>query len=104
MVMLASGSAAGCAGRLHASMQPDGWSAQPIVSMSRFAPDADLDPATGTPVGDDGYALYILTEAADWDFSTATSLLFSIWQRPWGHAWIILESPRGRLMSAFAVV
>jgi hypothetical protein len=97
MVMLASGSAAGCAGRLHASRQPDGWSAQPIVSMARFAPDADLDPATGTPVGDDGYALYILTEAANWDFSTATSLLFSIWLRPWAHAWIILESPRSRL-------
>jgi hypothetical protein len=97
MVMLASGSAAGCAGRLHASMQPDGWSAQPIVSMSRFAPDADLDPATGTPVGDDGYALYILTEAANWDFSDPTSLLLSIWLRPWAHAWIILESPRSRL-------
>ena len=43
-------------------MQPDGWSAQPIVIVCRFAPDADLDPATGTPVGDEGYYLYILNE------------------------------------------
>ena len=78
-------------------MQPDGWSAQPIVIGQRFAPDADLDPATGTPVGDEGYSLYILTEAANWDFSDATSLLVSIWQRPWAHSWIILGSPRNRL-------
>jgi hypothetical protein len=78
-------------------MQSDGWSAQPIVIGWRFTPDADLDPATGTPVGDDGYFLYVLTEAANWDFSEATSLLLSIWLRPWAHAWIILESPRNRL-------
>jgi hypothetical protein len=78
-------------------MQPDGWSAQPIVSESRFAPDADLDPATGTPVGDEGYYLYILTEAANWDFSDGSSLVFSIWLRPWAHSWIILESPGNRL-------
>jgi hypothetical protein len=78
-------------------MQPDGFSAQPIVSAWRFSPDADLDPATGTPEGDEGYALYILTEDANWDFSDATSLLLSIWLRPWGHAWIILESPGSRL-------
>lgn len=64
-------------------MQPDGWSAQPIVIVWRFAPDADLDPATGTPAGDEGYFLYVLTEAANWDFSTATSFVFSIRQRPW---------------------
>jgi hypothetical protein len=63
----------------------------------RFAPDADRDPATGTPVGDEGYFLYVLTEAANWDFSDGTSLLLSMWQRPWAHAWIILESPRNRL-------
>jgi hypothetical protein len=78
-------------------MQPDGWSAQPIVIVDRFAPDADLDPATRTPVGDEGYYLYILTEAANWDFGEGTSLFFSIWQRPWAHGWIILESPRNRL-------
>jgi hypothetical protein len=65
--------------------------------MCRFAPDADLDPATGTPVGDEGYYLYILTEAANWDFSYAPGLLFSIWRRPWAHSWIILESPGNRL-------
>jgi hypothetical protein len=80
-------------------MQPDGWSAQPIVIVCRFSPDADLDPATGTPVGDEGYYLYILTEPAYWDFSDATSLLYSIWQRPSEHSWIILESPRNRLES-----
>jgi len=78
-------------------MQSDGWSAQPFVIVGRFAPDADLDPATGTPMGDDGYFLYVLTEAANWDFSEASSLLLSIWLRPWAHAWIILESPRNRL-------
>ena len=88
--------AAGCAHRVHAPMQSDGWSAQPIVIVCRFAPDADLDPATGTPVGDDGYSFYILTEPANWDFSDASSLLFSIWQRPSAHSWIILESPGNR--------
>ncbi len=97
VVIVATAGAAGCAHRLYAPMQPDGWSAQPVVSMWRFAPDADLDPATGTPVGDEGYYLYILTEAVNWDFSKATSLALSIWLRPWGHAWIILESPRDRV-------
>jgi hypothetical protein len=97
LVILVTGGAAGCAHRLHAPMQSDGWSAQPIVIVSRFAPDADLDPVSGTPVGEDGYSLYVLTEAANWDFSEATSLLLSIWLRPWAHAWIILESPQNRL-------
>ncbi|HLO25864.1 MAG TPA: hypothetical protein VK187_07110, partial [Geobacteraceae bacterium] len=91
---------AGCAHqapRLFARTQSDGWSAQPISIVSRFAPDADLDPATGTPVGAEGYYLYILNEAADWDYSDAASLVYSIWQRPWAHSWLILESPRGRL-------
>lgn len=97
LVILATGGAAGCAHQIHASMQPDGWSAQPIGIVWRFAPDADLDPATGTPVGDEGYSLYFLTEAADWDFSEPRSLLLSIWRRPWAHAWIMLESPESRL-------
>jgi hypothetical protein len=83
--------------RLFAPTQPDGWSVQPIAIGSRFAPDADLDTATGTPVGDEGCYLYILNEAANWDYSTTGSLLFSIWQRPWGHSWLILESPEERL-------
>lgn len=82
--------------RLFAPLQPDGWSAQPISISCRFTPDADLDPATGTPVGDEGYHLYFLNEAANWDYSTTRSLLFSIWQRPWGHSWLILEDPRDR--------
>ena len=94
--MLLAGAAAGCANRLTAPMQPDGWSAQPIVIGARFAPDADLDRATGAPVGDDGYTLYVLTEAAGWGFGSATSFVFSFWQRPLVHSWIILGSPRGR--------
>jgi hypothetical protein len=82
---------------IYAPTQPDGWSAQPISITRRFAPDADLDPATGTPVGDEGYYLYILNEAANWDYSHARSLLLSIWKRPWGHSWLILESPQDRL-------
>jgi hypothetical protein len=97
MAILATGGTAGCVGRLYAPMQADGWSAQPIVSVWRFSPDADVDPATGTPVGDEGYALYILTEAANWDFSDGTSFLVSMWLRPWAHAWMILESPGSRL-------
>ena len=93
VVILMTGVAAGCSHRIHAPMQPDGWSAQPIVNKCRFAPDADLDPATGTPVGDKGYSLYILTEAVNWDFSEGSSLLFTIWRRPRGHSWCILESP-----------
>ena len=82
---------------IYAPMRPDGWSAQPISIKCRFAPDADLDPATGTPVGDEGYYLYILNEAANWDYSYTKSLLLSIWHRPWGHSWLILESPQNRL-------
>ncbi|OHB25092.1 MAG: hypothetical protein A2X84_09945 [Desulfuromonadaceae bacterium GWC2_58_13] len=83
--------------RLFAPMQPDGWSVQPFAIGCRFTPDADLDPDTGTPVGDEGYYLYLLNEAAKWDYSTTRSLLFSIWQRPWGHSWLILEGPQDRL-------
>jgi hypothetical protein len=83
--------------RLFAPMQPDGWSAQPFAIKCRFAADADLDPATGIPVGDEGYYLYILNESANWDHSNPKSILFSIWQRPWAHSWLILESPQDRL-------
>ena len=96
VLILLMGFAGGCAHRLHVPMQPDGWSVQPIVISCRFAPDADLDPATGTPVGDEGYYLYIMAEPAHWDFSEATSLLFSIWWRPRAHGWIMLESPQNR--------
>jgi uncharacterized protein (DUF2249 family) len=78
-------------------MQPDGWNAQAITFVCRFSPDADLDPATGTPVGDEGYYLHILSEAANWDYSDTTSLLFSIWRRPMTHSWLILENPQDRL-------
>jgi hypothetical protein len=100
VMILLAGVVAGCAHqapRLYARTQPDGWSAQPISITCRFAPDADLDPATGTPVGDEGYYLYILNEAANWDYSSAASYLFSLWQRPWAHSWLILESPKDRL-------
>ena len=100
VMIVMAGVAAGCAHqtpRLFAPVQPDGWSAQPIGIVCRFNSDADLDPATETPVGDEGYYLYILNEAADWDYSDAATLVFSIWQRPWAHSWLILESPRDRL-------
>ena len=100
VAVLLSGAAAGCAHqmpRLCAPMQPDGWSAQPIAVSSRFSPDADLDPATQTPVGDEGYGLYILTVAAHWDYRDTTSFLLAFAQRPWGHSWLVLESPQNRL-------
>lgn len=92
--------AAGCASqgpRLYAPQQPDGWSAQPVAITWRFAPDADLDPATQTPVGDAGYYFYVLTHAGLWDHSTTRSFLLSLARRPWGHCWLILESPQDRL-------
>jgi len=92
VVLLLTGIAAGCAHRLHASMQPDGWSAQPVVSACRFAPMPTWIRPPERP-WDEGYYLYILTEAADWDFSDETWFLFSILQRPSAHSWIILESP-----------
>jgi hypothetical protein len=100
VMILLLGVAAGCAHqthRLYAPTQPDGWNAHPIAIVCRFAPDADLDPATGTPVGDEGYYLYILNEAANWDYSNTKSLLLSIRQRPWAHSWLILESPQDLL-------
>jgi len=99
-MLLLTGAATGCAPqtpRLYAPMQPDGWSAQPIAIVSRFAPDADLDPAVKTPVGDEGYSLYILTVAARWDYGDTTAFLSSFTQRPWGHSWLVLESPQDRL-------
>jgi hypothetical protein len=96
MIVLAAVTA-GCAHRLHAPLQPDGWSAQPIGVERRFTPDADLDPVTKTPVGDEGYYLYILNEHANWDYSTAASLVFTIWMHPRAHSWLILESPKDRL-------
>jgi hypothetical protein len=100
MVRWLAGVAAGCVRttpRICAPLQPDGWSVQPISMACRFARDADLDPETGTPVGDEGYYLSILNEAARWDYHSTKSLLFSIWQRPWAHSWLMLESPGERL-------
>ena len=91
---------AGCAhvaSRLYTPMQPDGWSAQPVPVACRFAPDADLDPATRTLAGDEGYSLYILTKTGDWDYGTVRSYLRSHAREPWGHCWLILESPEDRL-------
>jgi hypothetical protein len=90
---------AGCAHqtRYYAPMQPDGWSAQPIPVACRFAPDADLDPDTGVPVGDDGYYLYISIDAGDWDYGTTLSFIYSFAMNPGGHSWIILESPLSRV-------
>jgi len=97
MVLFMMEVASGCVHRLHAPLQPDGWSARPIVSTCRFTSDADLDQATGTPVGEEGYYLYILTETACWDFKDATALLFSIWRHLSEHSWILLENPQNRL-------
>ena len=90
---------AGCShqARFHAPMQPDGWSAQPLSIQCRFAPDADIDSATGTPVGDDGYYLYILNDAPNWDYSSTRSFVFSFEMNPGGHSWIILEGPHHRI-------
>ena len=84
--------------RFHGPIQPDGWNAQPLSIACRFAPDADLDPATGTPVGDEGYYLYILTDiAGNRDYSSTLSFVFSFEKNPGGHSWIILESPQNRV-------
>jgi len=83
--------------RVYAPLQPDGWSARPVSIACRFAPDADLDPATGMPVGDEGYYLSILTDVAgNRDFSSPLSVAFSFKKNPGGHSWIMLESPQKR--------
>jgi hypothetical protein len=84
--------------RFHAPVQPDGWSAQPLPVACRFAADADLDPATGTPVGDEGHYLYILTDSAgNRDYSNPLSVALTFKKNPGGHSWIMLESPQNRL-------
>jgi hypothetical protein len=91
---------AGCAHQstFHAPMQPDGWSAQPLSIACRFAPDADLDPATGTPVGDEGYYLHILIDSVgNRNYSRTLSFVFSFEKNPGGHSWILLESPQDRV-------
>jgi hypothetical protein len=95
-----AGIAVKCAGitpRLYSPVRPDGWGAQPIAIPCRFTADADLDPVFGTPVGDEGYYLYVLNESANWDHNSPRSILFSIWQRPWAHSWLMLESLDDRL-------
>jgi hypothetical protein len=82
---------------LFAPLQPGGWQVKTFAVNCRFTPEADLDPEMGTPVGDEGYYLYILNEAANWDYSGHRILLLSIWQRPWGHSWLMLEQPGERL-------
>ena len=84
--------------RFHAPMQADGWSAQPISIACRFAPDADLDPATKTPVGDEGYYLYVLTDVTgNRDYSSPLSVAFTFKKNPGGRNWIMLESPQQRV-------
>jgi len=84
--------------RFYAPMQPDGWSAQPLVIACRFAPDADLDHATGMPAGDEGYYLYILTDVAgNRDYSSPLSVAFTFEKNPGGHSWIMMESPQQRV-------
>jgi hypothetical protein len=100
VLILLTGAAAGCAHqtpRLCTPMQPNGWRAQPVAIVSRFTSDADLDPAAKTPVGDEGYYLYVLTVAAHWDYSNTTTFISSFARRPWGHSWLVLESPENRL-------
>jgi hypothetical protein len=95
-----AGAAVKCTKRspsLCAPLQPNGWQVKTFAINNRFTPDADLDPELGTPIGDEGYYLYILNEAANWDYSGHRILLLSIWQRPWGHSWLMLEKPGERL-------
>ena len=99
LVLMALGTAGCCRlePRLYAPLQPNGWSAQPVAIARRFAPDAELDPATRIPVGDEGYYLYILTRAAAWDYRNIGSYFLSHLRQQWGHCWLILESPGKRL-------
>lgn len=82
---------------LYGPMQPDGWSAQPLAIACRFPAHAELDPVTRTPVGDEGYYLYLLTKSGAWDYRTTRSFLLSHIRQQWGHSWLMLESPEGRV-------
>lgn len=100
LLLITAIGACGCAHKppmLFSPMQQDGWSAQPIAIVCRFANDAKLEPDTLTPKGDEGYYLYILTKAGDWDYRDTRSFLISHALQPWGHSWLILESPTNRL-------
>jgi hypothetical protein len=84
--------------RFNSTLQPDGWNAQPVSISCRFAPDADLDSATGTPVGDEGYYLYILTDIdGHRDYSNPLTVAISYKKNPGGHSWIMIESPENRV-------
>lgn len=95
--IVASMSCASEIGTLHATVQSDGWSAQPITINQRYTNDATRDHASGVPIGDDGYYLHILTSANYWDYSDAVTFVYSFVKHPWGHTWLILEGPRSRL-------
>jgi hypothetical protein len=83
--------------RFYTTVQPDGWNAQPLSIACRFAPDADLDPAIGTPVGDEGYYLYILTDIdGHRDYTNPLTVAISYKKSPGGHSWIMIESPQNR--------
>lgn len=100
LLLLCAWVTTGCAGPAAALFSPtraDGWGAQPIAINHRFTPDAALDPATGAPVGDEGYYLHVLISANDWDFRDSQSFVVSFIKHPAGHTWLILESPEQRL-------
>jgi len=100
VVIAATTLATGCAREiptLFSSMQPDGWSAQPIAINNRFTADVAFDEVSGTLVGDQGYFLYVLNNANYWDYRDAQSFVFSFVKHPRGHSWLILESPQGRI-------
>lgn len=99
MVIVSAAVSSGCAQEIptiFATTQSDGWSAQPIAINNRFTPDATLNPVDGKPEGDTGYHLSVLTRANYWDLSSSESFVTSFIKHPWGHAWLILESPHRR--------
>jgi hypothetical protein len=99
LLLIAAIGIAGCVHqtRLYTTLQPDGWNAQPVPITCRFAPDAALDPATGLPVGDEGYYLYILTDSSGYrDYTNPVTVAISYKKTPGGHSWIMLERPQDR--------
>jgi hypothetical protein len=105
MLITAAGALTGCARQsptLFAAPQADGWSATPMAINNRFTEHAALAPDSGTPIGDEGYSLTILTVANDWNYRDSHSFFRSFVKHPHGHAWLILESPHERIEGGHA--
>ena len=94
--------ASGCARPDALAGQWDANFAEPVRPPAELTGSASTDPATGRLTGDEGYALYLLTDAVGIEFFTPERFLTTLHKHPRGgkedesigHCWLILDSPR----------